>query len=344
MEEQKIVFSSFGMIVLDDIYFGDDWVNPIYDSLGGSGTYSTLGARLFCPGLKSSSIGWVMRIGRGFPDATLDRLKSWGTTAYITEESCGPARGHLRYEDTTLGPKSFKYSSPPLWILPSHFENTTSLSSTTFHFLGPPSDIFRDVPKLLALREQAGVTNRPTIIWEPRPATCTPKFLGAYQKALKLVDVFSPNHMELAGFFDMDSEKGEKTGKFNQTECEAVAKTFLRKGIGANGDGCLVLRAGEYGCMILTPSMETPVWLPAFYKGGDKKIVDTTGAGNSFLGGFAIGLTEVGDYVEAAKYGTVASSFVVEQMGVPDLAVGDDGMETWNGENVRERLDAYRAG
>ncbi|MCC8166228.1 MAG: PfkB family carbohydrate kinase, partial [Planctomycetes bacterium] len=40
-----------------------------------------------------------------------------------------------------------------------------------------------------------------------------------------------------------------------------------------------------------------------------------TGAGDSFCGGFLVGLRETGDAVEAALYGTVSSSFVVEGFG-----------------------------
>lgn len=66
--------------------------------------------------------------------------------------------------------------------------------------------------------------------------------------------------------------------------------------------------------------------MPAFYpspsintQAQNKKVVDTTGAGNAFLGGFSIGLHETGDEIEAAMYGIVAASLVCEQIGVPIL-------------------------
>ncbi|KAK6526781.1 hypothetical protein TWF281_009984 [Arthrobotrys megalospora] len=339
MATLEILFATFGMVILDNIYFGDDWNDPICDSLGGSGTYSTLGARFFCASEKSTSIGWVTRLGYDFPDSTLEKLKSWGTTLHVIHERPATTRGHLRYLDTTLGPKIFQHTQMPLWTLPEHFQDTQQLSSKTFHFLARHGEIFRDVPKLLSMREAGGITERPKIVWEPFPACCVPRFLKDYLKAVKLVDVFSPNHMEICGMFGVEAE-GDT---FDRTLYEGLAKRFLDKGIGKDGKGCLVLRAGEHGCMVYTRDMEGPYWLPTFYEVGNEKVVDTTGAGNSFLGGFAIGLVETGDFIEAAKYGTVAASFVIEQMGVPNITWEADGREMWNGDDVRSRLAAYNS-
>ncbi|KAK6512078.1 hypothetical protein TWF481_000975 [Arthrobotrys musiformis] len=340
MATQDILFATFGMVILDTIYFRDDWNNPICDSLGGSGTYSTLGARLFRGGETSTSIGWVTRLGSDFPDSILERLKSWGTTLHVIRERPATTRGHLRYLDTTLGPKTFQHSQMPLWTLPQHFSGTQQLSSKTFHFLARHGDIFRDVPKLLAMREAEGITDPPQFIWEPFPATCKPQFLKDYLKAVKLVDVFSPNHMELCNFFGVEVNVEEE---FDRGLYEGFAKKFLDKGIGKNGEGCLVLRAGEHGCMVYTREMEQPQWLPTYYEIGDEKVVDTTGAGNSFLGGFAIGLVETGDVIEAAKYGSVAASFMIEQMGAANITWDEDGVEAWNGDDVRGRLAAYKS-
>jgi ribokinase len=40
-----------------------------------------------------------------------------------------------------------------------------------------------------------------------------------------------------------------------------------------------------------------------------------TGAGDSFCGGFSVGYLKTGDAVEAAFYGTVSASFVIEGFG-----------------------------
>lgn len=75
------------------------------------------------------------------------------------------------------------------------------------------------------------------------------------------------------------------------------------------------------------------------------QVVDTTGAGNCFLGGYAIGLLTTGDPVAAAHFGAVASSFVVQQLGLPKLDVEAAGVapERWNGETVLGRLEMQLA-
>ena len=38
-------------------------------------------------------------------------------------------------------------------------------------------------------------------------------------------------------------------------------------------------------------------------------------------------------------WGSVAASFIVQQVGLPVLTTNGDGSETWNGSGVRERVD-----
>jgi len=72
-----------------------------------------------------------------------------------------------------------------------------------------------------------------------------------------------------------------------------------------------------------------------------EKVIDPTGAGNAFMGGFAIGFVETGDVIKAISYGAVSSSFALEQIGIPRRAVAEDGSELWNGDCVSSRLDLY---
>lgn len=83
-----------------------------------------------------------------------------------------------------------------------------------------------------------------------------------------------------------------------------------------------------------------PTWLPAYYEPGSEKVVNSTGAGNAFLGSFAIGYQETSSYVEAVKYGAVGASFMVEQVGPPTLT-GEGINELWNNASVQSRLKDY---
>lgn len=154
-------------------------------------------------------------------------------------------------------------------------------------------------------------------------------------KALKYVDVISPNHEELAALFGLSSED-----KVQTSMVEDLAGRFLESGIGADGKGAVVVRASASGCLVA--SHATRQWLPACHQDASK-VVDPTGGGNGFLGGFAIGLVRTNDHVEAARWGSVAASFCIEQTGMPQLTASSASgkAEEWNGVSVFERLTEF---
>jgi sugar/nucleoside kinase (ribokinase family) len=243
--------------------------------------------------------------------------------------------------------KRFRYITKPLKIEPRDLLNTPLLLSRSFHFLASPSDTKDQIRELLNLRHSLGV-KEPTIIWEPAPPSCIPENLSACLETVEIVDIFSPNHIELAALFGIDLSLGEQ---FDRSVVEGLAHRCLASGIGTSKQGTIVVRAGHEGCCVYSRKRKELIWLPPYYL-GSPKIIDPTGAGNAFLGGFAIGLMETGDDIVAACYGTVASTFALEQIGLPVLDVLDaslsfaaDGMATgseiWNGISVRARLREY---
>lgn len=48
---------------------------------------------------------------------------------------------------------------------------------------------------------------RPMFIWEPVPDLCVPEELDTCRKALDYVDIISPNHAELCGFFGVEAHQ-----------------------------------------------------------------------------------------------------------------------------------------
>lgn len=177
-------------------------------------------------------------------------------------------------------------------------------------------------------------TGRPLFIWEPVPDLCTPAEYDNCIEALKYVDVVSPNHSELGGFF------GHGTGLSPRLveECSAM---WLSAGIGPQRNGHVVVRCGKDGCYVAGSDLAKGRWIPAYHQSADA-VVDPTGGGNGFLGGLAVGLVRCGgSVVEAAIWGSVAASFCIEQVGMPKLESHPNG-ETWNGVRVQERLEGFR--
>ncbi|CAK7269236.1 hypothetical protein SEPCBS57363_003499 [Sporothrix epigloea] len=73
------------------------------------------------------------------------------------------------------------------------------------------------------------------------------------------------------------------------------------------------------------------------------RVVDPTGGGNAFLGGFAVAVARGKSLDEAAAWGNIAASFAIEQVGMPVLGEDAKGRETWNGVRVDDRYAAYES-
>ncbi|KAL1637036.1 hypothetical protein SLS58_009476 [Diplodia intermedia] len=263
------------------------------------------------------------------------------------------------------------------------------LHAATFHTLADPAELSAQVSSLLTLRNNDDAASDdhhhrrrdpPIIIWEPRPPSCTAANLDAHARAAcRNADVFSPNHVELLALFgetrddDDDDDDGGGGDAFDRGRVEACARRFLdaaaAAAAGASDEGgderapapeaaamtAIVVRAGEHGCFFAVSADRSGCasWLPAYYDASSSKVVDTTGAGNAFLGAFAVafhassrrgGGGEGGDDVrEAAVRGSVAASFALEQVGLPEKGTtAVDGRELWNGEEFAWRLREYR--
>lgn len=180
---------------------------------------------------------------------------------------------------------------------------------------------------------------QPIIVWEPVPDMCTPDQLEETKNALSYIDVLSPNHEELGALFGVKHARG-----VDKQAVENNAGELAASGIGLQGQGVIVVRSGKEGCYIARSGSEgNTCWMPAFHT-DQNKVIDPTGGGNGFLGGLSVGLVRTDfDVVEAARWGSVAASFCIEQVGMPRLtAANSQGTELWNGVSVQERLQELK--
>ncbi|KAH0543626.1 hypothetical protein FGG08_002064 [Glutinoglossum americanum] len=314
------------------------------DAISNLGNAGALGARLFLAPPKSRLVGWMVRSGMDFPRAIEEDLLSWETTLLLCKDPEKlSTKGELKYSDNTFGPKKFRYLTEPLKIQPMHIKDTPLMASYAFHFLVSPDDAIKQIQELLSLRRSAALGKRPLLIWEPAPYSCHPENLSTCLQAAELVDVFSPNDIELAAFFG-----NQQSTPLDRETVEGLAHKCIDSGIGPLGLGTVVVRAGDEGCCVHSRAQKMPTWLPAYYQSSNKmsnaaagKVVDPTGAGNAFLGAFAIGFHETKDTILAACYGTVGASFALEQIGMPKRQAVAGGEELWNGADVRSRLEEY---
>jgi sugar/nucleoside kinase (ribokinase family) len=222
--------------------------------------------------------------------------------------------------------------------------DTPLLWSKSFHLICSPLRCIDLVKNILTLRKQASGTSpspKPMFIWEPVPDLCVPSEFENCLEALKHVDVVSPNHGELGGFFGKDTNGQEHV---DYRLIESLCEQWLASGIGSEGNGGIVVRCGKDGCLIVREGLRK--WMPAYHQSADK-VIDPTGGGNGFLGGLAVGLVRAGkapgieNIEEAAKWGSISASFAIEQVGMPVLESNGQ-TETWNDAKVEERLCDFK--
>jgi ribokinase len=131
------------------------------------------------------------------------------------------------------------------------------------------------------------------LVWEPTPL----QFTGtgdAFHAVLSRVDLVSP---------DLD-EARQMTG---QRTAEGMAETLLGWGVPV-----VALRMGARGSLVASARGEVYM-IPAV----PTNVVDTTGAGDAYCGGFLVALASGVDAAEAGARAAVSASFAIEQFGVP---------------------------
>ena len=141
----------------------------------------------------------------------------------------------------------------------------------------------------------------PTIL-NPAPAAILP------DEVYGLSDYFTPNETEaaiLAGIPVVTIE-----------DAEEAAKIFLQRGIGT-----VVITLGENGAYVHNSGINQHV--PAFDMGG--KVLETTGAGDAFNGGFAYALAEGMSLIEAVRFGSATAAISVTRLGTaPAMPVNSE--------------------
>ena len=156
----------------------------------------------------------------------------------------------------------------------------------------PPESAMRG----LKIAKDAGVVT----IFNPAPA------LPVDEAIYPLCDYVTPNENEsalLTGLPVNDVEQARKAGDF-----------FLKKGVGA-----ALITLGETGALLHTKTEST---LVASFKAGP--VVETTGAGDAFNGGFATAIARGAKPYDAVRFGCAVAGISVTRKGtapsMPKLA------------------------
>jgi ribokinase len=142
-----------------------------------------------------------------------------------------------------------------------------------------------------------------------------PRYESEVRAIVGGLDAFLPSEMETRSYFP-----GPLSDLWEAAEA-----------FGAMGARCVVLKLGARGQYVYDTAGRQRWHVPAY----PVDVVDVTGAGDSYCGGFLAGLGQTDDPLEAALRGSVSASFVVEGLGA--LYALERGLE-----EAGARLEAVR--
>ncbi len=294
---------------------------PRLNQIGGNALYAAAGAKLW-----HQPVAILARIGQNYPRAWLAEMEAQGFDtrsirsvpgnqdhrtfyAYLddnTRVDTEPAK-HFAHLGLALPEalRDYVHSTPgqddpdhyePLAVTPDDLEGYLRA-----HRPGQPVSGLHIAPisirtqRLLpAAARQLGVA---LISADPGERAMRPALRPYIAEVLAHVDIFMPSAQEATHFFaDMPA----------MTTPKHCLRWFA-----AHGPQITVLKLGSAGALIYERAGDKFWHVPAV----PVKVVDVTGAGDAFCGGFIAGLTSHGDPVRAAVNGAVSASFAIEDYG-----------------------------
>jgi len=270
-------------IIIDDIVLPDGATHM--GVLGGGVTHAAAGVAVW-----GERPGIVAHVGRDLPGSIRARLARDFDVQGVIALDAPQARAWQVFEWDGRRTEIFRVDvldpfldDPPPEQIPAAYEAARGL-----HLLRPADDV-------------AGWRARfpdAAILWEPTQQFMVEGRLPQFRAALPLVDVVSPNSLEAGLVYGLDDPAD-------------LVRAMLD-----DGARVVALRLGADGSLLGGADQPGLIRLPAIPVA---QLVDQTGAGNAYCGGFLAGwLAAGGDLLAAACCGGVSASFTIEVTGVLD--------------------------
>jgi sugar/nucleoside kinase (ribokinase family) len=285
----RVSYISIGNIIIDDIVLPDGVTHM--GILGGGGSHAIGGMRVW-----TNEIGFVAAVGADLPSECREALERYNIdlSGIILREAHRAPRAwqicewdERRFEIFRTDFDTFIRMAPDLEEIPESYWQAKGV-----HFLSDAREGQVEVAKALKQR------GNPVVLWEPPPLIVTLEGRDMAQEILPWVDIFSPNLREATALCETD-------------DIETIMDILTKWGA-----KIVALRMGIRGSAVRQrggPTMRIPI-VPT-------EVVDVTGAGNAYCGGFLVGYVETRDIRTAAMYGAVSASFAIEQFGIPHITM-----------------------
>ena len=288
-------------------------VKTRFDKPGGNLLYAAGGLNLW-----GETAGLVARVGEDYPRAWLEEVAGLGFSVAgvrILPESIDLrslivySSKHFRHTDDPVGHISRLRMSFPKSLL--GYKDTSGLPDSLSE-LTPTSLRQSDLPEeykyanvahlcpmdflthslMPAVLRQAGLT---AITLAPGDGYMNNSFWNHLPALLTGLTAFMPTEGQLRNFF-----KGRSEDIWDMVAALA-----------AYGCELVVVRRGEKGQLLYDSAAQARYEIPAY----PSRVVDPTGAGDAFCGGFLAGYRRSYDPLQAVLYGNVSASFVIEGSG-----------------------------
>lgn len=279
-----------GQLTLDDVVKFDQ--PAILDSPGGSGLYALAGVCMW----DIAPLGFVTRLGN---DYDLNQIfKIIGNRLDL--------KGINRLEEPSIhiwnmfDRKGNRYFITQRWgsyddvmgiypeDIPSDYHSSDSFLVAAFPFEWQ-SRVIEVLP------------SDAIIAVDPHFQGVYPQYRDRWEKLLKKIDIFLPSEEELIRFFNIKPQ-----------ESLDGYIPFL-KDLSSRGIEVICVKLGARGVLVYERNADVTWHIPAYPV---KEIVDVTGCGDAFCGGFMASYVRNHDAYISAVYGAVSASFNLEQYGV----------------------------
>ena len=231
----------------------------------------------------------ISKLGRDdFADLALKTWAEAGVTPLVTQDEASYTGAAYIFIDVASGDNAIIIAPGAAGtISPADVDAAAEQIKTADVFMTQLEQPIPAAARGLEIARAAGVTT----ILNPAPAA------ELDDDILQLCDWVTPNESEAEGL----------TGRpvVSVGDAQAAAEHLI-----ARGAGGAVITLGEAGALLRTPNQQELI--PAFQAGA---VVETTGAGDAFNGGFAVGLARGMAAADAVRFGCAVAGISVTRPG-----------------------------
>jgi len=272
-------FLAIGSIIIDDIVYPDGRTSM--GVLGGGGTHAAYGIAF-----AGSRPGLVGLVGEDLPGDIRARLEADFDCAGLVWTHHPQVRGWQIFEWNGLRNEIFRVEviEPFMFGPAADSPDIPFQRATGFTLLRAPEH----VASWRARFPDA------VLLWEPVRIFMLSADHEAFLRGIAQADIVSPNLHEAQTMYGIEDEV-------------EIMRRML-----ADGVKLAVLRMGELGSLVARRGDSLAHYIPAVEVA---EVVDQTGAGNTYCGGFLVGFCRERDPALAGCYGAAAASFTLEYVG-----------------------------